>query len=763
MLQKIISIKNVGKFSNSTTPGNPQLAKYTFVLGANGYGKTTLCSILRSAQTGDGNHVIGRKRLTAKDPPTIELLLKGNTVSRFDGKQWDTPIPGISIFDGLFVHENVHAGHAPDLPQKRNLYRVVIGREGLRLIEEEAELTARQRQATSNSTVATTAIRTHVPTGMALDAFLKLQVNPNIVADIVDQTVALDAIRQAQQIKDHGLLSLIPVPALPHNFETLLSQTISGIERNTEALLKQHLAKHRMTQGETWIVAGMKHSDADACPFCGRDGLSDLQLFAAYKGIFSEGYKKLKEDLASAKQSIEAAFGDRAIGNLTTTIERNNTALEFWQHFVPIDADFIAVPSCFDSAVRNLGVAAIALIEKKLGAPLEPLAPDQAFGTAKSEFDAACSELIKTNAGIEVANGAINKKKTETTAADVKGAEARLTLLKATQKRHEPQIANLCKQYSDAQQEKSAIEARKTAVRTDLDKHSDKVIGPYEQRINTLLDNFNAGFRIAKTGHTYAGGVATSNYQLVINNVAVEIGDGSTPDNLPSFKNTLSAGDKATLALAFFIADLERDPNLGSKVVVFDDPFNSQDAFRRTQTMHEIEKIGDACAQVIVMSHDAQFLKTLWEKCPPSDRQSINLCYTPAEGSKIMAIELDKTCIGRVATERDDLLTFHNSRVGGLADVAKKMRVVLETHCRLTFPGQFLDNDWLGNIVGKIRTGGATHPAWPLFESLDQINEYSKSYHHGSGKDGDDAGPLDATELGGYVRRTLMIVNAIQP
>lgn len=75
------------------------------------------------------------------------------------------------------------------------------------------------------------------------------------------------------------------------------------------------------------------------------------------------------------------------------------------------------------------------------------------------------------------------------------------------------------------------------------------------------------------------GGVATSSYQLVINDTAVDLGDSKTPADRPSFKNTLSAGDRTTLALAFFLAHLERDPAATGKLVVFDDPFSSQDAF----------------------------------------------------------------------------------------------------------------------------------------------------------------------------------------
>jgi wobble nucleotide-excising tRNase len=89
---------------------------------------------------------------------------------------------------------------------------------------------------------------------------------------------------------------------------------------------------------------------------------------------------------------------------------------------------------------------------------------------------------------------------------------------------------------------------------------------PYEGRINQLLDNFNAGFSIAQTRPAYGGGIASSTYQLVINNTGVNLGDGKTPTDEPSFRNTLSAGDRSTLALAVFIAHLERDPDRAKRI-----------------------------------------------------------------------------------------------------------------------------------------------------------------------------------------------------
>ncbi|MDE0714016.1 MAG: hypothetical protein OXI10_03975, partial [Gammaproteobacteria bacterium] len=75
MLTKIIAIKNVGRFRNSASTGNPKLAKHTFIVGANGYGKTTLCAVLRSLQTGDPSHILVRKTLDATSDPDIAVLL----------------------------------------------------------------------------------------------------------------------------------------------------------------------------------------------------------------------------------------------------------------------------------------------------------------------------------------------------------------------------------------------------------------------------------------------------------------------------------------------------------------------------------------------------------------------------------------------------------------------------------------------------------------------------------------------------------------
>jgi hypothetical protein len=215
--------------------------------------------------------------------------------------------------------------------------------------------------------------------------------------------------------------------------------------------------------------------------------------------------------------------------------------------------------------------------------------------------------------------------------------------------------------------------------------------------------------------------------------------------------------------LAFFLSNLEQDQDLANKIVVFDDPFNSQDAFRRRQTVYEIAKVAGRCAQVIVLSHDAMFLKQIWDKAPAAERIALTLADHRAQGSKIMPIDLERASRGRTATDIDDLQAYLATGAGNRLDLIRKMRGVLETYCWTTYANAFqAGQDWLGEICRKIREGGDQHPAWALYGELDQINDYTSQYYHG--EDVADATPdeIDPTELTGFVRRTLRIVNALQ-
>ncbi len=759
MLQKIVGIKNVGRFRNSAGSGDTTLARHSFIFGANGHGKTTICAILRSVKDNDPAHVIGRKTLGVTDAASVELLTSGGLV-KFNGTAWDVAKPELAIFDSAFVTENVHSGDVVDGDQKRNLYRVIIGDAGVTLAEQEKSLAEEGRKKTAEVKNAATALQSHMD-GMKLEDFLGLQQIDDIDQKIAAQESALTAIKEAAAIKARAELAKLAVPELPTGFTDILVRTIDEIAHDAEQQIKTHFAAHGMTtkDGANWAVQQIDHA-GESCPFCGQDTKS-LDLIAAYKSIFSEKYKALRRDIKSMKDGISDAMGDTALAKLETFAATHKAGLEFWSKYCDLNQAELQLPADLAQAITSLRAAVTTLIERKAQAPLEAVAIDQTFLLAQAAYEATKAKITAFNQAVDAANTLVTNQKTAAGATDLAAATAKMNQLKLNKTRFSATVIPLCAAYQRLMQEQTDIETRKKAVRTQLDNHTKTVVAPYQARINEFLEAFNAEFSIAETKHSYQGGSATSTYQLKINGTQIDIGGGNTPAHTPSFKNTLSAGDRSTLALAFFLAHLERDPGLAQKIIIFDDPFNSQDAFRRRQTIHEIIKIGRNCAQIIVLSHDPTFLKQLWDKCQPAERASMSLADCKQQGVKILPHDLEKACQGRTASDTDDLQAFLTSGAGKHIDLVRKMRAVLETYMRATYPALFGDADWLGEIVGKIRAGGITHEAVGLYNELDAINDYTKQYHHGENVADATPDVIDATELTGFTKRTLRIVRAI--
>jgi wobble nucleotide-excising tRNase len=758
-IAKIIAIKNVGCLKNSAAGGNTTFSKHTFIYGANGFGKTTICAILRSLKSGDGAYVVGRKTLGATTDPTVEILGAGINY-RFANGSWTGLNSNLAIYDGIFVAENVHSGDFVDTDQRRNLYRVIVGDAGVALANEETRLATEARAKTGEITAALRTVQSHAPPGMRVEAFMALAPIANIDGEIATQEGRLTTIREAAAIGARAALSPISLPSISQSLSELLATTIDGISQDAEQRVTAHLAAHGMADGAGWLLRGLDHTDL-TCPFCSQ-GVEGSPLIAAYRAVFSERYRQLRSDIEAMHNSITQAFGENAVARLATAAAQHDGALEYWARHCALDLPQLAFPRSVSGAMSSLHTAALALLTRKAAAPLDALGADEALLQAITAYQDEMAKVATFNLAVTQANTLINAKKAEAGSSDVATAQTELNRLKATKIRHSSVVVQLCDSHANLTTEKTALEADKALVRLQLDTHTQNVVRPYEARINDLLDDFNAGFRIAETRHSYAGGVATSSYRLVINDTAIDLGGGETPRQTPSFKNTLSAGDRSVLSLAFFLAHLERDPRLTDKVAVFDDPFNSQDAFRRRQTIHEILKIGRRCAQVIVLSHDATFLKQIWEKCEPAERASLALDDRGDDGSKIVEVDLLTACRGRTANDTDALQAYCTTGAGEHIDLVRKMRTVLETYMRVTYAANFDGDDNLGEIIGKIRVGGATHPAHGLYDKLNEINDYTIQYHHG--EDPADATPdaIDPIELKGFAKRTLKIVKGCQ-
>ncbi len=759
MLRKIISIKNVGRFLNYSASEDVELRRYTLIFAENGRGKTTLCSVLRSLQSGEPDHVLGRTTLGTGNAPDIKVLLDSGTVT-FSKGAWSATVPDLAIFDSTFVSENVYSGDTVSLDHKRNLYRVIVGKQGVDLARQIDDLDEASRAKSTDIRERLAAVQALVPQGLAVEAFLALQEDPGIDAKIAEKERELQAVKEADQIKNRAALSELALPAFPAGFETLLGKTIEGIAADAERRVAAQIKAHAMhDRGETWLSEGLGYIHDNACPFCGQ-ALGDVAaaLIGAYKAYFSEAYNALRAEIAAIRREIENSFGDREIARVERTLDQNTAGVEFWSRYCDVTAPTLAGgEGAAGEALRTLRQAALALLDRKAATPLEHVVPDVAFTAAKAALVAVQAGTATYNQAVRAANVTIGAKKAATATADVRTVESALTRVRATKKRHEPNASAACHAYESAQAEKVAIEEQKEDVRKKLDDHTKQIIGRYERTINGLLDDFNPGYRLTGTKHGYPGGVASSSYQILINDTAVDLGDDRTPLDRPSFRNTLSSGDKSTLALAFFLAQLDHSPDKAAKIVVFDDPFSSQDSFRKNCTIQKIKKCGEACTQVIVLSHDNRFLKLIWDRLAhlSAERKCLQFARIGLRDTTVSEWDIEEATQAQFLGDRQALTDYYTSVEGHPRDVVKKIRPVLETYCRNLYPSKFTPADNLGATIAKIRGAGPAHPLAQILDDLEILNDYTTPYAHGQ-PDAATA-PIDDSELHGFIKKTLTI------
>jgi wobble nucleotide-excising tRNase len=321
-----------------------------------------------------------------------------------------------------------------------------------------------------------------------------------------------------------------------------------------------------------------------------------------------------------------------------------------------------------------------------------------------------------------------------------------------------------CEEYQKAQEAKKQLEEQKRTAKERLDQYCTSILQSFEQSINEYLDQFNAGFRIVNSRHQYTGGSPSCYYQIAINNIPVDLGDSRTPTGTSSFKTTLSSGDRSALALAFFLAVLKQDQQISQKIIVLDDPFTSLDRFRRICTQQLIQGLSDSAQQVLVLSHDPFFLKLLSDECP-SPNTNVKTLQMSKSGDTTVIGEWNMEAEVQSAYMKDfsTLLGFYRERKSEPREVARAIRPFLEGLLRSHFPGHFLQNEWLGDFLEKIRdaqpSSGLQHAKADIDE-LNAINGYSKKYHHAQNANFDRE-PINEDELHGYVKRTLRLVGGI--
>jgi wobble nucleotide-excising tRNase len=760
MLQKVVSILNVGRFRRTYPVGDVSFTKANLVFAENGRGKTTFCTILRSLATNTPGLVLGRRTLGVADAPYVQFRIDNNNVT-FQNGAWSRQLPEVAIFDATYIGENVFAGDIVDPDHRRNLYRVIIGATGVDLANEITRLDGAIRDKNTEIRDNRNLLQPHLAPGMSVESFIAIPVAGNIDEQIVAAEQEVQAAKQANDIRARGELSTISVPTFPASVPEALAKTLPNVSADVARRIEEHIQRHMMgDRAEGWLSTGLEYRSEDACPFCGQ-ALNDKTLINSMTGYFSEEYGRLRDEVLALDSQVARSLSDVVAAQIEQQFIQNDAHVDWWKRYATFASPVRPRGADIEQAIIGLRRSAQELLRLKSAAPLDVVAPGQELTRALEAFDNMRAALATYNEQVAAANVTIQATKRSAAVANVQTSERKLATLKAQKVRHTPEVIVICLRDAQLQRDKEQLDVEKTRYREQLETNTNQVITRYGQSINRYLERINAGFRISAITHNYRGGTPITSYQIIINNQGVDLGDGSTPIDQPSFKNTLSAGDRTTLALSFFLAQLEQDLTRANRIVVFDDPFSSLDGFRRNHTVFQIFKCVEACAQVIVFSHEPAFLKLLWDLLLPADRRTVQLKRIGEDNTAIAEWDIEHALQNRHRADIEMLNQFASANAGAANDVIMRLRPVLEGYCKTLNPALFLENDTLGVIVGKIR-GTPGHLLEAQADDIDEINIYSRKYHHDANNPpGALAEPLVEDELRGYVQRTLRLVGGI--
>jgi len=240
----------------------------------------------------------------------------------------------------------------------------------------------------------------------------------------------------------------------------------------------------------------------------------------------------------------------------------------------------------------------------------------------------------------------------------------------------------------------------------------------------------------------------------------VKLGKDNTPRGTRCFRNTLSSGDRNALALAFFLARLDREMSLAGAVIVFDDPISSLDEHRQMRTQHHICRLAEDASQVIVLSHSAPFLRKVWDD-PGTPAKNAMKIARGASGSVIEPWNIEQETETEYQKLRSVLVEFHDNNEGAPRAVASSIRPLLEGYLRVVYPDHIKPGQWLGDFMTSAK---AAHDAESSivseedYRELDGLLKYSNPFHHNTKPSG-SIGPINETELLTYVKKALGFVS----
>jgi wobble nucleotide-excising tRNase len=727
MIEKITKLTGIGVLHRPIpTPPLP-FKKRTIIYAENGRGKSTFVAMLRSLSTGDTAELKQRETLKGQSPQVAELICSGksHTLAHFS---WTSIQPDIHIFDGTFIDESVYSGGQIVAGQRKNLQDFAIGQQGVKLAQAVDEYAKKIAEVGAAIKAASLSIERHIHGTMPVSRFISLKPLDDAETVLRDRRALRDAIARGQEIENLpslAPLSLEPIPI--GDVRELLAMTTTEVSADATSRVKEHI--NAVHADEMWIRQGYQFELNENCPFCAQP-LKDAPILDAYQAYFSDAYEAYVGRLNSAFQKILLLVDASVPLKFRGVVDTNRARLDQWRLFFEAEQPKIDVPA-LSLAIANLRGMIEKLRDKKLSNPIQPIEISVEDDSAFQSFNLSVTRVDDYNNCIATLNARIADVKQSVAGGNLSTAQAAVDEAENQITRHTPEVDAECTLLLSAEKTKKSLEQEKETKRQELDEYSSAILTQYKDAINYHLKKCNVTFSISDLRNSYIAGKPRFDYAIEMHGTDVDL--SSKPGSKITFATALSQGDKSTLAFAFFLARIEKDKNIDHKIIVFDDPLSSLDGNRRTYTRQQIAKFADSASQLIVLTHDAHSVSSVIRLLKGNECAVYRLKQV-GDYSEFEASNVDDIVASSYKLQWKTLIKYSRYGTGQEADVVKAIRPLLEHNLHYRFPGDFSENNSLGDMLGKIRKADALSELAQLKSSLDElatVNSYCVDHTHG--------------------------------
>lgn len=765
MISKLKRLKHVGKFYDYSAGGNGlEWHKNTFLFAPNAYGKSTLVNVLRSLKENDPDIIKARKTLDKTASPEAVVIVDGaNHI--FNGTGWNNACPNIHVFDAPYIHDNI-LSHEVEHSHRKNMHRIIIGEQGIQLA---TELAALKTQEKAKNKELADLDRQFSKGGFPVTKDQFLAIPSSEESAVGDRIKKLEKDIKSKQsetkVRALGLPSAITSPSFDlATAKELAGQKLAAVHKDAEKQVIVHIEKNfkQTDQARAFIRQGLDLKVED-CPFCGQNLKDAASLLKAYQEFFDDSFREYQKAVSSQVSRLKSWNIENELTAMLSAHNSNVAKQKEWEPYIgAIDLPDISVTVEEHRAeLRDLLNKAHAELEKKQKDPNAD-AKLSAFDDLSAAITALGSATKVYTDAIAAFKDKAKQYRDDLPASDEASLKAALAKEKAVQDRFLPEWKTWATDYPVTLKAADDLAKKKEAKQKELEDYGKTIFTTYQKRINELLKSFMADFEIVDLKGRTDERANESYSEFGISILKKSVPLKTRQNDAPCFSNTLSEGDKSTLAFAFFIAAIETLPDLDKQIVVLDDPLSSLDETRREATARLLLTLSPKLKQLCVFTHKKNFLYMLVDKLPSNVTLEVRSDKT--NGSSIEPLDVAQDRKGEHAKTVEALQRYVNEDYGPRphemqGNIRKLFEVVLKTKYYHVLKDAINDNKGLKTILG-ILFEAKLLDLDTIKDELYDICNLADDPHHGTIVDAPDR-TLSRPEVIGVISTALKFVEKV--